>query len=101
MEITTAIMEYIKPELLVLIPVLFIIGELFKRAEAVADKHIPILLGVCSILLAVIYVLATAELPSDWQGILMGVFVAITQGILCAGAAVYVDQLAKQASKDQ
>ena len=36
--------EYLKPELLVLIPVLYFVGMGFKKSENVPDKHIPALL---------------------------------------------------------
>ena len=92
-------MNYVKPELLVLIPVLYFIGMAFKRSEAVADKLIPLLLGVAGVLLALLCVLAGSELAGI-QDILQAVFAAVTQGVLCAGCSVYVHQLGKQAGKD-
>lgn len=87
------ITEYIKPELLVLVAVLYIVGLMIKQTERLADKYIPAVLGVIGVLLALMYVLATEGLA------LIGVFTAITQGILIAGVAVYVNQLIKQAKK--
>ena len=82
--------DYIKPELLVLVPVLYILGEIMKHTEKVKDNYIPAILGATGILLAFIYVTATEGIA------LSGVFTAITQGILVAGAAVYADQIVKQ-----
>lgn len=82
--------EYIKPELLILVPVLFILGEIMKNTKLVKDNYIPAILGAAGILLAFLYVTATEGLA------LIGVFTAITQGILVAGAAVYTDQIIKQ-----
>lgn len=82
--------DYIKPELLVLIPVLYILGVMFKKTEKINDKYIPVMLGIIGIVLSAIYVAAVSGIC------LMSVFTAITQGILLAGAAVYVNQLVKQ-----
>lgn len=90
------IMNYIKPELLVLVPVLYFIGAGLKKSQYFADKHIPLLLGAAGVLLSLIYVLATAALDG-WQTILLAGFTAITQGVLCAGCSVYVNQIIKQA----
>lgn len=94
------IMKTIKPELLALIPVLYFIGMGLKRAQAVADKWIPLLLGGIGILLALIWVLAGTPLP-DVRHLLQAVFSAVTQGILCAGCAVYTHQIGKQAKKEE
>lgn len=94
-----ALKEFIKPEFTVLIPVLYIIGMGVKKS-AVRDRLIPYILGGAGVLLCGAYVLATAEL-STWQDILLAVFTAAVQGILCAGASVYANQLVKQAGKDE
>lgn len=82
--------NYIKPELLVLIPVLYILGLMLKKTEKINDKYIPVMLGVIGIVLSALYVVAVSGIC------LMSVFTAVTQGILVAGATVYVDQLVKQ-----
>ena len=93
-------MDYIRPELLILVPVLYFVGVGIKRSQSIPDRLIPLLLGVCGVLLAVLYVLATSSL-TGWQAALMAAFVALTQGILCAGCSVYVNQLVKQAGKGE
>lgn len=87
--------EFIKPELMVLIPVLYLIGTALKKSEKVNDKYIPLLLGLCGIVLCVLYVGATGTIRS-WQDVFMLAFVGITQGILTAGASVYFNQIYKQ-----
>lgn len=82
--------DYIKPELLVLIPVLYIAGMYLKNTERVDNKYIPAVLGAGGVLLAMLYVLGSEGIT------LMGLFTAITQGVLVSGAAVYVNQLIKQ-----
>lgn len=93
------IMSYVKPELLILVPVLYFIGAALKRS-AVPDKWIPLSLGGAGVILAVLYVLATSPLDG-WQSGTMAAFVALTQGILAAGLSVYVNQVAKQAGKEE
>lgn len=89
------IVQYIQPELLVLIPVLYIVGMGFKKSELIADKMIPMLIGVIGIILAMLYVGAKCGVCVE------SVFTGIVQGILCAGASVFVNQTVKQMGKDQ
>lgn len=91
--------EFIKPEFFILIPVLYLVGIGLKKS-AVIDKHIPWMLGVIGIVLCVAYTMATLTVLS-WQSVLLGAFTAVAQGILCAGASVYVDQLVKQGGKEE
>lgn len=92
------ISEYIKPELLVLAAMLYVLGMGLKRSGTIADKWIPYILGGAGILLACLYVFGVGE-PSDVPGVLTALFTGVTQGLLCAGASVYVNQMVKQAAK--
>lgn len=89
--------EFVKPELLILIPVLYIIGAGFKVSKF-KDNFIPVTLGVVGILLSTIYVFATTDI-SGTKDILMGIFISLTQGILVAGCSVYFNQIYKQLKK--
>ena len=91
--------EYIKPELLVLIPVLYLIGTAVKKSK-IADKFIPWILGGVSVALSALWILATS-FPANAAEAALAVFTAITQGVLIAGASVYVNQLVKQTGKDE
>lgn len=84
--------NFIKPELLILIPVLYCIGYAVKRSK-VADEWIPWIIGGAGVALSALYVCGTEALT------LLSIFTAITQGVLCAGASVYVNQLIKQKTK--
>ena len=97
MEIFEAYKEFIKPELLILIPVLYIVGMCIKRVE-IKDKFIPLILGVASILLSSLYIFATSSI-SGGKDIALALFTSLTQGILSAGASVYFNQLYKQLQK--
>lgn len=92
------IMNYVKPELIVVAIVLYIIGMGIKKAKYIDDKYIPLILGVIGIVLAAIWVFANVSLNST-QDILMAIFTSVVQGILVAGLSTYVNQLIKQAKK--
>ena len=93
-----AIMNYIKPELVILIPVLYIIGMAMKHTSALRDEIIPVTLGLVGIVLSLLWLLSTtaASTAQQWAAF---AFTGIVQGILCAGAAVYCNQIGKQAHK--
>ena len=91
--------NYIKPELLVLVPVLVFAGYCLKTSTAVKDKLIPALLAAAGVVLAAVYVLATTNIAAPQDGA-QAVFTAIVQGLLCAAGAVFGDQIVKQSKKD-
>ena len=90
--------EYIKSELLILIPVLYFIGIGLKKSK-IPDKFIPLLLGMASISLSAIWVFAASDVTC-FKDIALAIFISITQGILLAGASVYVNQLYIQSKKN-
>lgn len=94
------IMNYVKPELIVVAIVLYFLGMALKQAQSVKDKYIPLLLGGVSIILCAIWVLATSEIGNGQQ-VAMAIFTAITQGILVAGLSTYANQIKKQVHKDE
>lgn len=94
------IMNYIKPELLVLSIVLYFIGNALKKAETVKNKYIPLILGGIGIFLCTIWVIASCPVGSI-QGIASAIFTSIVQGILVAGLSTYVNQIIKQAGKSE
>lgn len=98
MEIFEIVKEFIKPELLVLVPVLYIIGMGFKKTYLLKDKFIPVALGIISIFLTGLYIFATTDMNGAKE-ITMAIFTALTQGVLLAGASVYANQLYKQLQK--
>lgn len=91
--------EFIKPELLVLIPVLYLVGMALKNSK-VADRHIPWILGVISVILSTIVIVSTSDITS-FNAVLTAIFSGFTQGVLCAGASVYVNQIVKQAGNNE
>ena len=87
------IKTYIKPDLLVLVPVLYFLGSCFKKSDLVEDKYIPLTLTLVGVVLSTIYVLGTEPFS------LAGIWTAIVQGMLVAAGAVYGNQILKQAGE--
>lgn len=86
-------MELIRPEMLTLIPVLYLIGAGLKRAEVFENKYIPLGLGLLGALLGAAWLLVFRDAEyNTMQSLLMGA----VQGILCAGCSVYANQIYKQ-----
>jgi len=86
--------DFVKPEFLLLIPALYVLGKIIKDTEKIADRHIPAILGVVCILLCIIYIVGSSTFE-DYRCIMMGIFTALVQGLLCAGAAVYGYEILK------
>lgn len=91
------IVEFIRPEFFILIAVCWVLGWLLKISK-IKNELIPIILFTFAILAAFVYLIATTALGSlqEWM---LAIFMAITQGFLCAGAAVGGNQLIKQTSR--
>lgn len=92
------IMNYVKPELVIVAVALYIVGCGLKKANDVKDKYIPYILGIGGIVLCAIWVIANSPIGT-MQEVLMAVFTSVIQGILVAGLSTYVNQLIKQANK--
>lgn len=86
--------DYIKPELLILIPVLIGIGVGLK-SSTVDNRLIPVILGIFGIGLTALWTLGT-DWPADPSKWMLAIFSIITQGIIVAAVAVYGNQVAKQ-----
>ena len=84
------IVNYIEPELIVLIPVLYFVGIGLKKHRRIKDSYIPLLLGISGVLMSCLYMFGMKGFS------LISLFMAICQGILCAGMSVYSNQIYKQ-----
>lgn len=85
--------QYIRPDLMIVAVVLYLLGVGMKKSRLVADRYIPLVNGVCGILICGLEVFASGEFAG---AVLMGIFTAVTQGILAAGLSTYVHQVQKQ-----
>ena len=88
--------SYISPELLVLVPALFLVGMAIKRYGS-DDRIIPMVLGLLGMMMACLYGLATMKAGDT---VPMVLFTGILQGIFCAAAAVYSHQCYHQMQKE-
>ena len=81
------ILNYVVKEGLVMIPVLFIIGEIVKGTELLSNKWIPL----------VVLVISVAFTP-----LVLGTYTAdnIVQAVLVAGVTVFGNELIKQTSRE-
>ena len=94
------IMNYVKPELIVVAIALYFLGLWLKQAAFLKDKFIPLVLGIVGIFVCGIWVIATATFATG-QDIALAIFTAVVQGILVAGLSTYVNQFIKQLGKDE
>ena len=81
------LMGYIMDEALIMIPVLYILGEIVKRTTPILNKWIPLILLIFSL----------AFTPT-----VIGEYTAdnIVQAVLIAGVTVFGNELIKQTGKD-
>ena len=80
-------LNYIIDNVLILIPVLYILGSFLKGLENIKDKYIPLVLLTIGIGLSVAIIGFNVD--------------AIIQGILVTGVTVLGNQLIKQSKKDE
>ena len=76
------ILTYVTEKAIILIPVLLIIGQIFKNLEFIPDKYIPLIL----LPFGIVGAMALGGWTVD----------GAIQGILVTGTAVYGNQLVKQ-----
>ena len=59
------ILSYVKPELLIVVVVLYFIGVMIKKSENISDKFIPMILGILGMLICGLYVFATSTVSGS------------------------------------
>lgn len=80
------ILNYVVQEGLVMVPVLFIIGEIIKDTELLGNKWIPLVILIVSV---------------GFTPLVLGAYTAdnIVQAVLVAGVTVFGNEMIKQSSK--
>lgn len=81
------LMDYITESAVILVPALYILGMIMKGTDKIPDKYIPIILLILGIAGAIAFMGLSPQ--------------SVVQGILITGAAVYTNQLIKQAKKEE
>ncbi len=89
------LLEFVKPELMILVPFLMFLGIVIKKTSFCKDRYIPLTLGIIGIFMSALYIISTTALQ-DAKDIMQAVFTALTQGVVSAGVSVYFHQLKKQ-----
>lgn len=84
--------EYIRTELFVLVPVLYVLGLLLKKSP-LQDWLIPFVLCGTGI------VLSFAFFAGGGETIGKTLFASVTQGVLCASCSVFANNVVKQFKK--
>lgn len=84
--------EYIRTELFVLVPVLYVLGILLKKSP-LADWLIPFVLCGTGV------VLSFAFFAGSGESIGKTLFASVTQGVLCASCSVFANNMIKQFKK--
>lgn len=92
------IMDFVKPELIVVSVVLYFIGISIKKDKSFNDCYIPYVLGGIGILLCGVWVMSNCCI-NTFQDVFAAIFTSVVQGVLTAGLSTYVNQLIKQINK--
>ncbi|MCX7615154.1 MAG: phage holin family protein, partial [Clostridiales bacterium] len=79
--------HYAKSELMILVPVLFIINKVILQSD-IKNQYLPLITSAISVALCGVYTFANVNTP-DFPSILLAIFVSVTQGILYAGASIF------------
>lgn len=77
------ILSLIQPELAILIPMCWGLGLLIKSIKIIKNKYIPLILAICSVIMATLYIFAI----DGGANIALDIFMSITQGIVAWGIA--------------
>ena len=80
------LMKYVSENMLIMIPVIYIIGLMLKGLQFIQDKFIPFILLVIAIVLCILI-----------SGLNVN---SVVQAILVTGVAVYTNQIIKQIQKE-
>ena len=86
------IVDFIKPELLIVAVVLYFVGAALKKSKIVDTRYLSLINGGIGILICTLYVFASCPME-DGKSIAMAAFTAITQGIVVAGLSIYIPKM--------
>ena len=87
------IINYIRPELLIVSVICYLVGELLKKTK-LKNNYIPLIIGGVGIIIAIIY----CGFEVGWS--FNGIVTSAVQGLLCAAASTYIHQVIKQLAKN-
>lgn len=93
MEYVSLYQEYVKPELLVVTPALYILAKMMDNSH-LDNRKIPWYLLLVSILLSCLYIFSTSDISSPPK-VMNAIFTTVIQGVLLSGATIYGGILGK------
>lgn len=91
MDFFKIVSSYIKSELIIVIPVLFILTQVLKKSK-LKKSHIPLIITGVSILITGLYIFSSSDFLSA-KGFLSCLFSVLTQGILLSGASALMNEV--------
>lgn len=91
--------QYIRAELIAIIPVLTVISKLLYKSK-INDGYVQFITFGVSVVLCGLYVFAT-QVTNSLPTVLMALFTTLTQGILLDGASVYTSMIVKALPKKE
>lgn len=91
------LVQFIQSNLILLVAALYVLGIGLKKANAVPDRYITIILLILAITFAILLSIINAQYKTMLEAITNGML----QGIICWGVAIGVNQTAKQLTKEE
>ena len=94
----TDLSQYLKPELLILIPVLYILSNLIKQFSCFCKAAANLTVCLIGIALACLYVLSAGQIHGllEWMDT---IFSMVTQGILAYGVSTGLQYVVERQQK--
>lgn len=89
------LIELVPSNLIVLVAVLYVLGTGLKKAQAIPDKYITVILLLLGITLAILLSMINSQYKTAYEAAING----FMQGIICWGIAIGINQTAKQLNK--
>lgn len=89
-----SVLPYIKPEFMVIVCALYVLGRIIKQLERVPNRWIPLIITIFGVFFAGVHVAAVID---TYPNMAKAVFDCLIQGILCSGMSVYAYEMIKQA----
>lgn len=86
-DITDLLNQYVRSELIILIPVLGILHRLINNTKQ--KRNASLIVTIISIFLTGIYTFATASELNNFYQVLFATFASITQGTMFSGISLY------------
>jgi len=85
--------DLVRPELLILVPFCWLVGQFIRKGEMVVNKYIPSVLWIVAIVFSFLYLAVMLEVDLNIQQIIVS---SILNGTFIAAIAVFGNEQYKQ-----